>query len=38
LSRGGHGWALRCIAQMARTSSVKACGIRCRGSMSVASS
>jgi hypothetical protein len=32
LSRGGHGLVRWCLAQMARTSSVKACGIRCRGS------
>jgi hypothetical protein len=27
LSCGGHGWALRCLAQMAKVSSVKACVI-----------
>jgi putative transposase len=27
LSGGGHGWALRCLAQMAKVSSVKACEI-----------
>jgi transcriptional regulator with XRE-family HTH domain len=38
LSRGGQGGVLRYLAQIAAASSVKACGIRCRGSTSRPSS